>query len=414
MKIKVLTHLRLNGILKQLLFVFIFTGLCYTSTLASDSIKTKIPQFFSVNTTTGYVFPTNKFVAGDYSIPHYTSFTIKYGFGTRGDKWEDYAYGLPTLGVGFYMANFFRDHDIGTPFSLFLFQGARIRQFTPRLSLNYEWNLGVSFNWKPYDPFDNPNNIALGSSTNVHVAGNLFLNWRLSKKWDLNGGAGFTHFSNGASALPNSGLNMANLFVEIVYNFNREEPKSLFNNPYIPPPFEKHIDHDLMFMATSRNARIDTLNTGLPSEFTNRNFTVLGISYARMFHNSYRYKFGPGIDITYDESSGITVSRQKHPETGKTYDRIKLGNFADRFSVGLSVKGEMAMPAYSVFANLGYDIIHGNKKDARLYQILGVKIYLTDSFFGTFGIRATNFGKAQYLYWNLGYTFEQHRRKKRE
>lgn len=397
--------------MRKLLFLFVaLNSLCL---FANDSInKTKLPHFIAVNATEGLVFQTNDFVSGDNRIPHYTAFTLKYGFASKGDDWKDYTYGLPTLGVGVYVANFYRKRDLGTPFSVFLFQGAKLRQLNPRLSLNYEWNLGGSFNWKYYDPFDNPDNVALGSSVNVHVGGSLFLNWRLSKKFDLNTGVGFTHFSNGASSLPNSGLNMANAFVELVYHFNREEVISTLINPYPVPEYKKHIAHDLMFLISSREAKLDTVGTGLPSPYGHRKYKVLGLSYAHMISNSYRYKWGPSIEATYDESSGVTSWREEHPETKKFYDRAKLGKFNDRFSLGVSLKGEISMPAYAVFANLGYDIIHGNKEDQRLYQILGVKVYLKDNLFGTFGIRATNFGKAQYLFWNLGYTFEQERKKK--
>lgn len=386
--------------------------LCCISLLANDSIKPKLPHFITINTTDGLVFPTNDFVSGDHKIPHYTAMSLKYGFASKGDNWKDYAYGMPYVGVGVYAANFYREKDLGRPFSLFLFQGAQLHRFSPTLSLNYEWNLGSSFNWKHYDEFDNPENIALGSTVNIHVGGNLYMKWQFSKKFDLHAGAGFTHFSNGASSLPNKGLNMAALFVELSYHFNREDNKTPeFNSIYTAPKFKKHTAHDLSFLITARNARVDTLGTGLPSEYTNRKFKVLGVSYGHMLCNTYRYKWGPSLEATYDESSGIKSWRQQHPETGKYIDRIKLGNVSDRFSVGLSMKGEILMPVYSIFGHLGYDVIHANPEDKRFYQILGVKLHLKDNFFGTFGIRATNFGRAQYLYWNLGYTFKQYRKK---
>lgn len=378
---------------------------------ANDSIKAPLPHFLTINLSEGGVFATNDFVAGDNRIPNYTSFSLKYGLTSTGDDWVDRAYGMPYVGVGIYSANFGRRHDLGTPFSVYLFQGAQIMQMGRKASLNYEWNLGGSFNWKHYDPFDNPDNIALGSSVNIHVAGNIYAKWRLGKKLDLHTGLGFTHFSNGASTLPNKGLNMLAAFVELSYCFNREDELPVKDKDLTPPPFRPRIEHDLLFLVSSRSARVDTLHTGLASEYTDRKFKVLGISYAYMFRNSYRYKWGPSLEGTYDESSGIKSWREAHPESGKTFDRVRLGKFNDRFSLGLSVKGEVSMPAYSIFANLGYTLIHGNKKDKRLYQILGVKVFLKDNLFGTFGIRATNFGKAQYLYWNLGYTFGYKRRR---
>lgn len=385
------------------------------SVLANDSIRPKLAHFITINTTDGAVFPTNDFVSGEHKIPHYSAVSLKYGFASKGDHWKDYAYGMPYMGIGAYTANFYREKDLGEPFSVYFFQGAQIHQFSPTLSLNYEWNLGGSFNWKHYDAFDNPNNIALGSTVNVHVGGNVYLKWNLSPKIDLHAGVGFTHFSNGASSLPNKGLNMAAGFIEMTYHINREDKRTPeFNSIYTAPKFQKYRAHDLSFLISARNAKVDTLNTGLSSEYTNRKFKVLGMSYSYMFCNTYRYKWGPSIEMTYDESSGIKSWRQEHPESGKYFDRIKLGKVSDRFSTGLSMKGEILMPAYSIFAHLGYDILHGNKDDNRLYQILGVKLYLKDNFYGTFGIRATNFGKAQYLYWNLGYTFKQYNYKKKK
>lgn len=402
--------------MKKRLCICLLSGLMgfslFAKDITNDSIKPKLPHFLAFNAANGLVFPTNDFVSGEHRIPNYTSVSIKYGVTSTGDNWKDHAYGMPYGGIGIYMANFYREKDLGTPFSLYFFQGAQLMKFQRNLTLNYEWNLGGSFNWKCYDPFDNPNNIALGSSVNIHVSGNLYLKWRLSRKLDIHAGAGFTHFSNGAYTLPNKGLNMVAAFVELAYYFNRKDDDGYVNKNITSPPFTKKINHDLMILISSRNARIDTVNTGLPSEYTNRKFKVLGISYAHLFQNSYKYKWGPSMEFAYDESAGISSWRQIHPESGKTYDRIKLGKLHERFSLGLSLKGELAMPVYSLFANLGYDIIKANTVGARFYQIVGVKVYLKDNLFGTFGIRATNFGKAQYLYWNLGYTFSQNRKKK--
>jgi hypothetical protein len=76
----------------------------------------------------------------------------------------------------------------------------------------------------------------------------------------------------------------------------------------------------------------------------------------------------------------------------------------DRFSLGAGVRGELTMPRYSIFATVGWNALWGNRSDTRLYQVLGLKVYLSQDMFGTFGIRASHFSSAQYLYWSLGYT----------
>ncbi len=362
------------------------------------------PQFVAFNTTGGIVLPTNDYIKAGNCLPFYSSFSFKYGIGAKGDTWQDVAYGMPYYGVGIYAAKFYNKSALGTPVSVFLFQGGNLAEYGKKWSLKYELQLGMSFNWKAYDAFDNPDNIALGSSINAHIGANLYLQRQLSPVWDLNFGLGLTHFSNGANQLPNKGLNLAAPFIELVYNFNSDARHNPDKGTLTPPPLEDRIDYDIIFTSSSRQIRVDTTGTGLPSRLLDKNFKVLGLSYATMFVRNYKFKWGPSVELVYDESSGVKVWRQQHPVDGMFYDRVQMGDFYERFSLGLSIKGEMTFPYVSFFANLGYNILHGNDYDYRLYQILGAKAYVKDNLFCTFGIRANRFSKAQYLFWSIGYT----------
>ncbi len=367
-----------------------------------DSLRR--PSYLALNGTAGTVFGTNEFVQGNRRIPLYGSASVKYAFCSLGSDWKDIAYGMPYYGVGVYTAWFGRNDDLGRPFSLYLFQGATLSQLSRRVGLNYEWNLGMSANWKYYDPFDNPENVALGSSVNAHVGVNLYLKFYLSRRLDVHLGAGLTHFSNGSTRQPNHGMNMGGIFLEVAYNFNRDRVIEEFNPLAVPPRFVRRIDHDLLVNISVRQIDIDTTGTGLPSGYVDRKFNVYGLSYAAMYAPGYKYKYGLSFDLLYDESSGARMWRELNPADGNYYDRVKLAPFGKRLSLGISAKGEMVLPHYSIFANLGWNVLHGNKRDFRLYQVLGVKIYLKENLFGTFGIRATHFSQAQYLYWSLGYT----------
>lgn len=395
--------------MKKLLFLFISVFIFVSPLVARDmrdlrdSIRTTLPRFLSVKSSHGTVLPTNDFVSGNLFIPYYNTTSLKYGTASKGEFWQEYAFGMPYMGIGVSYTNYFRETDLGQPITIFLFQGGHLTDFTKKVSLNYEWNAGASFNWKPYDPFDNPDNIAIGSPVNIYAGINLYFKWRMDKKFDLNAGVEFEHFSNGAFRHPNYGINQVSAFVELSYYINRDRA-TYRPADYQYPPFEKNREHDLMFLVSSRHAQLDTIGTGLASKYSQRNFAVLGASYAYMFNNHYRYRWGPSIELTYDESAGVKAWREFNPADGKLYDRMKLGDFWNRFSLGVSMKGEVKMPLYSAFLNIGYDIVHANVRDSRLYQIFGVKIYLKENLFGVFGIRATNFGKSQYMFLNFGYT----------
>ncbi len=369
--------------------------------------RTTQPTFLSLGTMDGAVLPTNEYVGGGGGPTAYSAATLKFGTYSRGECWEDIAYGMPYGGVGFYAARFYgvTRGEIGTPMSLFVFQGAHLASLSPRLHFNYEWNLGLSFGWEPYDPFDNPSNIAIGSTVNAHIAFNFYFNWYLSRHMDLNLGVNLTHFSNGASRMPNAGINTAAPMIELVYNFNRDAGSNIYASCPLPPPFLRHIDHDISMTISSRQTTFKSGgDTGLPLPYIDRKFKVLGVSYAMLFANAYKYKWGPAVDFIYDESSGVKAWREGLPGSGAEYERVQLGPMGQRISLGAGVRGELTMMRYSIFATVGWNAVWGNHKDTRAYQVLGLKAYLSRNFFGTFGIRASKFSSAQYLYWSLGYT----------
>jgi hypothetical protein len=369
----------------------------------SAQVAVKSQPFLSLQTQEGTVLPTNDFIINSKEKPTFSAVSLKYGFSATKTRWQDYAYGMPYSGVGLMFAEFFNKQELGSPFALYAFQGTTLSNLSRKTKLNFEWFLGASFNWNPYDPFDNPENIALGSKTNIYVGGNIYTNFQLNKQWDVHTGIGLSHFSDGATRLPNKGINLISATVEFRYNFNRN---SIAENEQVlrPPKIDKRIDYDFLINISSRQKKFDTISTNLPSPYVDKNFSVFGVTFAPMIVKSYKYKYGAGVDFLYDESSGARAWRQINPHDGREYDRVKPGNFGERISLGISARGELEMPMYSIFANLGYNVVHGNKADKRIYQVMGVKVYLKENLFGTFGIRASRFSQAQYLYWSLGYT----------
>ncbi len=363
------------------------------------------PQFIAIEQRDGVVFKTNDYIRDHGGPKGYSSISFKYGLLSRGDSWEDIAYGMPYGGVGFWAASFYKHQgEIGNPMAAYIFSGARLARISPRIALNYEWNLGMSFGWEPYDPFTNPLNIAIGSSVNVFVGLDVYFKWMATPMLDIDFGFNVMHCSNGDSRQPNAGMNMAAPMVSLVCNFNRDAISLAYDPSLVPPAFRRHIDHDLTMVISSRQAQIDTTGTGLPSEYRLEKFAVLGLSYSMMFAENYKVKWGPGADLIYDESTGVRVWRQVNPSDGKLYERTEKGPMSDRFSLGLSLRGELTLARYSVFASMGWNLLWGNRADDRMYQVLGLKIYLKDNLFGTFGIRASHFSRAQFLYWSLGYT----------
>ncbi len=380
-------------------------------TQESDSVSSfyKRPTYIALNGGFGSVLPTNDFVKNE-NIKSYGSTSFKYAYTSTGSRWKEIAYGLPYYGIGVYQTHYGSPDGLGSPISIYLFQGATINKLSSKVALNYEFNLGMSTGWKHYDPFTNPDNVAIGSSTNAHVGANLYLKWYLSKRLDLHIGASLTHFSNGTSKQPNKGMNQAGMFVELAYNFGREGLEEKYDPDVKIPEFKPNFQHDMQVILSSKNTAVDTIGTQLPDVYTDKRFRVYGLNYFLMRAPSLKHRYGFGVEYLYDESRGAKVYNKLHPENDRYYTVTQLGSIGERSSLGLSARGELVLPLYTIFMDIGTTIINRDSSKPFLYQTLGVKAYLSSDIFGTFGIRATNFGSAEFLYWSLGYTFNSDRK----
>jgi len=89
-----------------------------------------------------------------------------------------------------------------------------------RLDSNVQLGWGVAYVSKRFDPITNPVNNALGSNINSLNTFKWQLGYRVNPKWKINLGASFTHFSNGASQLPNFGINVPALSIGTVFTPN--------------------------------------------------------------------------------------------------------------------------------------------------------------------------------------------------
>ena len=391
---------------RRILFLLVLKCITITA-FADDSIKIKHSKFVSLQIAEGLVLPSTHIIDGKTKYPNVAALSLKYGFHAKGDKWEDFYYGMPYRGIGLYKPFYSLSREMGQPFSVFFFQGAQWKKFSSGWSLNYEINLGVSFNWKHYDVIKHPDFFALGSSINAHLGGNLYLKKPLSNDLDLHLGMNFLHFSNGTIRAPNYGINSTAAVVELSYNINQGKHKIIPQKQETTfDVAEKRLTHDISFFVTHRSMSVDTLGTKLKSKYPKHLFRVAGLNYALLWRKSYRLMWGPCLNLTYDEGQNARISAVTSKVRGTYREVIRLGKVSERFTVGLSLQGELTMPGYSMFANLGYDFLSYNRDlESRLYQIYGVKMYFTEDLSASFGVKSNNLTQSKYLFISLGYSF---------
>ncbi|MCI1647171.1 MAG: acyloxyacyl hydrolase [Bacteroides sp.] len=359
---------------------------------------------FSMEVHDGYIFPTKSFFNRDNelskNINNSFSTHFKYAFQFRPNTLPGKIYGEPYQGIGLAYHMFGDKEELGNPITFYLFQGATLGHLSPRISLNYEWNLGLSTGWKPYDLYENPYNKIIGSKVNAYIDLNFYLRWKLSRYFDLNSGIAFNHFSNGNTDYPNAGLNTAELKIGLVYNFNRTEstpakPRYLLSPV---PLFPRHISYDLVLFGSWKRKGVQF---GDEQVLAPDKYTVLGFNFAPMYNFGYRFRAGVSLDGTYDSSANVYTEDY----IGGTEQEFFKPAFNRQVALGLSGRAEYVMPYFSINAGLGVNVFHKGHDLNDVYQILALKIKMTRNTFLHIGYSIKNFHNPNHLMLGIGFRF---------
>ena len=314
-------------------------------------------------------------------------------------------YGGAYQGFGLAFTTFGDKKQLGDPMTFYVFQGARIARFNPRLSLNYEWNFGISAGWKPYDNDYNSYNGAVGSRVNAYLNAGIYLNWSLSRYFDFIIGGDFTHFSNGNTKFPNAGVNTTGAKIGLVYNFNREEAdltKSLVH-PYVPR-FPRHVSYDLVLFGSWRRkgGYVGEKQIASPGSYP-----VAGFNFAPMYNLNYKLRFGVSLDGVYDGSANVYTEDalvEYDAGSGSSRRKFLVPGIQNQLALGLSGRAEYVMPFFTIGVGLGTNVL--GRGDLRgLYQVFALKINVTRSSFLHIGYNLQDFQTPNYLMLGLGFRF---------
>jgi hypothetical protein len=369
----------------------------------SLSLERRYMHKIGIEARPGRIIRVSPFLQGENEnmrpIKNALSTHLKYSFQAQPDSYTDRIFGGVYQGIGLAYYTFGEKNQLGDPFAFYLFQGAHLAMLCDRLSLNYEWNFGLSTGWKPYNPYDNYYNVIIGSKTNAYINTNVYLNLMLSRKFDLTTGITLTHFSNGNTRFPNAGLNTVDLKAGLTYNFNRK--KRFLSESSLRPPvpeFPRHISYDFVLFGSWRRKGIalGEEHIALPNTYP-----VFGINFAPMYNINYRFRAGVSLDGYYNGSANIYVG-DYIIGTEPVFIKPPL---SQQLALGLSGRTEYVMPYFSVNLGMGVNILHNGGDMKAFYQILALKIEVTHNSFIHIGYSLHNFDTPNSLMLGIGYRF---------
>lgn len=372
---------------------------CY---MDSFPVSRKFIHQFGAEVRPGFIIQSNSFLKGDNVtgkiIRNSLASHLRYSFQSQPNTCTDIIYGGVYQGLGLAYFNFGEPEQLGNPFAFYLFQGARIAKLSPRASINYEWNFGVSSGWKPYDTYENSYNKVIGSKVNAYMNINIYLNWILSRQFDLTTGVDLTHFSNGNTKFPNAGLNTSGFKIGLVYNFNRETEKLSSSFNYRIPEFNRHISYDLALFGSWRRKGVAFGDVQVASPHA---YTVLGFNFSPMYNVGYKSRVGVSLDGVYDGSANAYTEDY----ISGTEQEFFTPSLSKQLALGLSGRFEYVMPYFSVNLGLGVNVLHKGKDLKGLYQVLALKTDITRNTFLHIGYCLQNFHDPNYLMLGIGIRF---------
>ena len=357
-----------------------------------------------------YVFPTCGFFRGNNAAGELVnaalSAHLKYAFRFSSDSRLGRLYPYAYQGIGVAYSTFFNSSEVGTPVSVYAFQGSRIAKLAPGLTLDYEWNFGASFGWKRYNSETNFFNDVVGSRINAYINAGFFLNWQVAPQWSLTAGVDLTHYSNGNTNYPNSGVNTVGARIGVMRTFGGlpSEMPSSSGHTDEPSSLTARISYDVLVYGSTRKRGIIWEDYG---ELLPGSFAVLGLNFNPMYVVNKYFRAGLSLDAQYDESANL---KEHHVEgTGGSSIKFHRPPFREQFAVGLSLRAELNMPIFSVNFGIGRNVICKGADTDVFYQILALKAFVTPRLFLHVGYQLSDFHNPNNLMLGLGWRFGKRR-----
>ena len=297
-------------------------------------------------------------------------------------------------GVGVAPYTFFNHEAVGSPLTLYVFQGGSLLRFGNRLSLDYEWNFGASFGWKT--------NSVTGTYVNAFIDAGLMLTWRPVRQWAFSAGADVFHFSNGSVRQPNAGLNCLGTRISAtrVFGVDRMSENRLPSRRNGERRrFVENMDLDVVLFGAPKQV---CMSDGNKTYVYHGTYAVAGFSLNPMYQANRILRLGVSYDFQYDGA----VNRWNYiyrVEEGVAYTSDPPRS--TQVSAGLSLRAEFVMPVFSINIGAGYKVMVGSEDQKGAYMLIALKAWMTDNLFLHTGYMFRGLYSPEHLMLGLGWSF---------
>lgn len=263
-----------------------------------------------------------------------------------------------------------------------------------RFAAFFRLSTGLAWVTQPYDYFDNPGENALGSHWNNITQFRLGGEWRFDEQWRMQAGGALNHISNGGSALPNFGVNLASGYLSLSWS-----PKPVREEDFLPAQTSKRATRRFGGMVQTGFANLEY------GVFDGPKYPVWAGAVAGYFHFNRVNRAHLGVDYEFNKAIyefGLRSADFENKEEAKMGATRVAIFIADEFLFGL-IGIQLQMGRY-VGSGLNQYVLRRNysKLTIRAYAPKLFNTSLQPNFGITMKAHATT---AEFISMNMGLAF---------
>lgn len=332
---------------------------------------------------------SHRYNMGHLVQKHLTSFELDLSKTSTGERsWEN-CYHYPRTGIAIHVIPLGNPEELGTAIGVYPFFNFPLGKRYRKIKTNMRFGYGLGWITNPFDPLENHKNVAIGSHLNCCMSLRLNEFWTLNEKNSIEIGLGMTHFSNGATKLPNLGLNIP--FVNI--GFHHAVYTALCTKH--TPEYMEKIAHTKSVVEDYHWKISVLLNSGfndIDPPGGNR-YALLNIHSSIMKRVAQKHRWGGGLDLMY--SDAIRKRLELNDIHVSVFGNLQPGaKVCYEFNVGrLSFPIEWGAYLYTRYKEFG-----------PVYSRYAVHYLATDHLLFNASIK-THFARAEYFEFGMGWQF---------
>lgn len=372
-------------------FLFLFMTVCgFSQNKAEKGASTK-PRFKYIEPK----FHFGSFLKSDVSLKEsglldngYGAFTLKLGWQPSDSSIWAARYGYPSYGIGFYSGFLSNAAVFGNPNAIFGFINFNLSKPHRRNSFSIEPSFGLTYKLVPYNKETNPVNTAIGARMAVYFNLDFGYTYKWTREIDLIYGFDFTHFSNGSTYQPNSGLNLYGITLGMRYNYNREQsrlPSDFYLGDPLPARFNRPLSSE--GLALKQNSIAIYLAGGAAQNKDLAGTKTLKGTFTAIADYEHRFTEKHGMVVGADLFFDNRLINEARP---------------DRWIVGVHTGYDFFFHRFVVKMQFGTYLTDDRGKGA-FFMRPALRYHLSKRFFAQIGLKTLDGGAADYIETGIGW-----------